>query len=153
MWDVAEYQKFSDERSRPFADLLTQVRRAECRFIADLGCGAGNLTLTLAKRWPSAHVVGIDTSTEMLAQAVRLAIPDRSVSLRRGDEDGLCYRTAQESDSLAASLAGKPGLVDSFARHESGPLLQKKCKRPDRPVRHARRTLDLRPVSWRIQGK
>ena len=77
MWDAAEYLKFSDERSRPFADLLAQVRQPDCRFIADLGCGAGHLTQTLAERWPSARVVGIDTSAEMLAQAVPLAIPAR----------------------------------------------------------------------------
>src|SRR5437762_2149839 len=59
MWDAAEYLRFSEERSRPFADLLTQVRRADARFIADLGCGTGNLTRTLAQRWPSARVVGV----------------------------------------------------------------------------------------------
>jgi trans-aconitate 2-methyltransferase len=77
MWDAAEYLKFSDERSRPFADLVAQVPRTECRFIADLGCGSGHLTQTLAERWPTARVVGIDTSAEMLAQARQRAKPGR----------------------------------------------------------------------------
>jgi trans-aconitate 2-methyltransferase len=77
VWDATEYLKFSDARSRPFADLLAQVRRTEAGFIADLGCGTGNLTRTLLERWPAARVVGIDSSPEMLAKAMPLAIPGR----------------------------------------------------------------------------
>jgi trans-aconitate 2-methyltransferase len=47
------------------------------RFIADLGCGAGNLTRTLAERWPAAQVVGVDNSAEMLEQARPLVMPGR----------------------------------------------------------------------------
>jgi trans-aconitate 2-methyltransferase len=77
MWDAGEYLKFAEERSRPFADLLAQVQKTEARFIADLGCGTGSLTRTLAERWPSARVIGVDSSPEMLAQAVPLAVPGR----------------------------------------------------------------------------
>ncbi|WP_020475622.1 methyltransferase [Zavarzinella formosa] len=77
MWDAKEYLKFADERSRPFADLLGQVRQQECRRIVDLGCGTGHLTLTLAERWPAARVTGVDQSAEMLAKATPLAIPHR----------------------------------------------------------------------------
>jgi trans-aconitate 2-methyltransferase len=77
MWDADEYLKYSAERSRPFADLLAQVQQSEARFIADLGCGTGGLTRTLAERWPSARVVGVDSSAEMLAQALPLTTPGR----------------------------------------------------------------------------
>jgi trans-aconitate 2-methyltransferase len=77
MWDVAQYLKFSDERFRPFADLLSQVRTEQARSIVDLGCGTGVLTQTLAERWPSARVIGVDSSGEMLAQAVPRSIPGR----------------------------------------------------------------------------
>jgi trans-aconitate 2-methyltransferase len=77
MWDAGQYLKFSEERSRPFADLLSQVRKEEVRFIADLGCGTGSLTRTLAERWPSARVVGVDSSPEMLAQAMPLVVPGK----------------------------------------------------------------------------
>jgi trans-aconitate 2-methyltransferase len=77
MWDARQYLKFSDERARPFADLLAQVRRPEAGFIADLGCGTGNLTRTLAERWPAARVVGVDNSAEMLTRARPLALPGR----------------------------------------------------------------------------
>ena len=77
IWDAKQYHQFSDERSRPFDDLLAQVRRPEAHFIADLGCGTGSLTRTLTERWPSARVVGVDSSSEMLEQAMPLAVPGR----------------------------------------------------------------------------
>ena len=69
MWDPGEYQRFAGERGRPFFDLLTRVRASDPRLIADLGCGPGNLTAALADRWPSADVVGVDNSAEMIGAA------------------------------------------------------------------------------------
>jgi trans-aconitate 2-methyltransferase len=76
-WDAVQYLKFAGERGRPFADLIAQVRSERPARVADLGCGAGNLTHTLAERWPDAQVVGVDSSPEMLAKAHPLAIPGR----------------------------------------------------------------------------
>lgn len=79
MWDANQYNKFAAERARPFADLLAQVERGpdDTRNIVDLGCGPGTLTRQLAERWPAAHVVGVDSSPDMLAKARPLAIPGR----------------------------------------------------------------------------
>src|SRR5262245_49820446 len=77
MWDPATYLKYSQERARPFFDLIAQAQIEQPRFIADLGCGPGNLARVLAERWPSARVLGVDRSAEMLAQALPLAILDR----------------------------------------------------------------------------
>jgi trans-aconitate 2-methyltransferase len=68
MWDARQYLRYADERSRPFADLLARVPETNVRFIADLGCGPGSLTRTLAERWPDAQVLGVDNSPEMLEQ-------------------------------------------------------------------------------------
>jgi trans-aconitate 2-methyltransferase len=43
--------------------------------IVDLGCGPGNVTATLLERWPTATVLGIDSSPEMIAKASELAGP------------------------------------------------------------------------------
>jgi len=77
MWDAGEYLRFADERGRPFADLLAQVTPVAARRIADLGCGTGSLTRTLAERWPAARVVGVDRAPEMLARAAPLGVPGR----------------------------------------------------------------------------
>jgi trans-aconitate 2-methyltransferase len=77
MWSAEQYLKFEHERSRPFADLLGRVRRERAGTIADLGCGTGHLTRTLAERWPEATVTGVDNSPQMLQKAAPLAIPGR----------------------------------------------------------------------------
>ena len=69
MWDPTIYQRYGDERSRPFFDLVARVRAEKPRAVVDLGCGPGQLTATLAERWPSARVTGVDSSPEMIAKA------------------------------------------------------------------------------------
>ena len=71
-WDPQQYQRFSSERSRPFFDLLAQVPDDNVRYVADLGCGPGELTHTLLARWPGATILGVDNSPDMLAAAARL---------------------------------------------------------------------------------
>jgi trans-aconitate 2-methyltransferase len=72
MWDPKTYLKFGDERARPFADLVQRIDVSEPGEVVDLGCGPGTLTVTLAKRWPGAHIIGLDESESMLASAREL---------------------------------------------------------------------------------
>jgi trans-aconitate 2-methyltransferase len=69
MWDAGQYLRFGGERARPFFDLIAQVGATGPRYVADLGCGPGTLTAALARRWPDATVVGVDSSPEMIAAA------------------------------------------------------------------------------------
>lgn len=68
-WDPGQYLRFGDQRLRPGLDLLARVGAAAPRRVVDLGCGTGALTRVLAERWPSAEVVGVDHSPQMLAEA------------------------------------------------------------------------------------
>jgi trans-aconitate 2-methyltransferase len=68
-WDPDRYLTFADERGRPFVELVARVRAERPRTVVDLGCGPGNLTTLLADRWPDAHVVGLDSSPEMVERA------------------------------------------------------------------------------------
>lgn len=83
-WDPAAYLRFAGERARPFADLLARVRHEAPSLVVDLGCGEGALTASLARRWPAARVIGVDSSAEMLAAAAAHADGDR-VSFERAD--------------------------------------------------------------------
>jgi len=70
-WDPEQYQRFSNHRRRPFADLTSRVGASAPEIVVDLGCGPGSLTLDLAMRWPRARIIGVDSSAEMLDQARR----------------------------------------------------------------------------------
>lgn len=79
-WDADHYLQFRDERTRPAADLVARIALQDPTSIVDLGCGPGNSTQVLRNRWPTARVVGIDNSPEMIERA-RNAHPDREWEL------------------------------------------------------------------------
>jgi trans-aconitate 2-methyltransferase len=69
MWNPDVYLGFADQRGRPFFDLLSRVGAEKPRRVVDLGCGPGNLTVTLAQRWPDAVIEALDSSPEMVQAA------------------------------------------------------------------------------------
>lgn len=69
MWDPTCYLAYGDERARPFNELLARIGADAPAEVVDLGCGPAHLTARLAERWPDAHVVGVDSSAEMVAAA------------------------------------------------------------------------------------
>lgn len=82
-WSPTQYDRFRDERSRPFFDLLDLVQRPRLARegaersslpgarVIDLGCGTGELTRVAHERLGAAETVGVDSSAEMLARAPR----------------------------------------------------------------------------------
>lgn len=76
-WDPTQYQRYSDERARPFLDLIGRVHTPNPATVVDLGCGPGPMTALLCERWPAAEVIGIDSSAEMISAAVEHARPGR----------------------------------------------------------------------------
>jgi trans-aconitate 2-methyltransferase len=69
MWNPDVYLAFADHRGRPFFDLLSRVGAEAPRRVVDLGCGPGNLTATLAQRWPGAVIEAVDSSQELVDAA------------------------------------------------------------------------------------
>lgn len=71
-WDPGRYLQFAEERGRPFFDLTARVFADQPGQVVDLGCGPGQLTATLAERWPTARVLGLDSSVDMIEHARQL---------------------------------------------------------------------------------
>jgi trans-aconitate 2-methyltransferase len=68
-WNSEQYLKFAGERTQPAVDLAARIARENPGRIIDLGCGPGNSTAVLARRWPKAELTGLDSSPAMLATA------------------------------------------------------------------------------------
>src|SRR5258708_16418111 len=116
MWDPGQYLRYAGERARPFFDLLTRVGAGEPGYVADLGCGPGNLTAVLADRWPAAEVVGVDSSPEMIAAAREEARHRDRLSFALADIWD--WRPARRLDVLLSNavLQWVPGHVDLVGR-------------------------------------
>ncbi|GAB3680985.1 trans-aconitate 2-methyltransferase [Angustibacter aerolatus] len=109
-WDPELYGRFAAERGRPFADLLARVGHDDPRLVVDLGCGPGDLTASLTRRWPAADVVGVDSSPAMLERAAAHACP----RLRFEPADVRDWTPPEGLDVLVsnATLQWVPGHLD-----------------------------------------
>lgn len=70
-WDPQQYLRFSNERDRPFYELVSRIEvdPDSVRRVVDLGCGTGHLTASLLERWRNAQVLGVDADADMLRTA------------------------------------------------------------------------------------
>ncbi len=111
MWDPSKYLAFADHRSRPFFDLVGRVSAEAPRRVVDLGCGPGNLTETLARRWPSATVEASDSSPGMVAAARERGIDATVLDVRD-------WQPSPDTDVVVSNavLQWVPGHEDLLAR-------------------------------------
>lgn len=68
-WNPDLYLKFEKERTLPAKDLISRIEIVNPKKILDVGCGSGNSTHELKKRWPNAEIIGIDNSKAMIEKA------------------------------------------------------------------------------------
>lgn len=68
-WSAAQYSKFKSERTIPAIDLANSLNCENVNSVLDIGCGIGNSTAVLAKKFPCAEITGVDNSEDMLETA------------------------------------------------------------------------------------
>ncbi len=93
-WDPAQYERFRDERARPFLDLLALVRPRPGMRVVDLGCGTGELSARLHHELAAGETLGIDRSEAMLARARPLA--EGGLRFEAGDIAAFAARAAYD---------------------------------------------------------
>lgn len=71
-WNPDLYLKFEKERTLPAKDLISRIELTNPKRILDVGCGSGNSTHELKKKWPNSEIVGIDNSKAMIEKAKSL---------------------------------------------------------------------------------
>lgn len=68
-WSTAQYSKFKEERTIPAVDLANSLRCKNVNSVLDVGCGMGNSTAVLTKKFPYAKITGVDNFANMLETA------------------------------------------------------------------------------------
>ncbi|MFA5857750.1 MAG: methyltransferase domain-containing protein [Elusimicrobiota bacterium] len=69
-WNPDAYLKFGNERAQPSIDLVNRIKISyQPQNIIDIGCGPGNSSKVLMDRWPTAKILGIDSSPNMIEKA------------------------------------------------------------------------------------
>jgi trans-aconitate 2-methyltransferase len=118
-WDPQQYGRFASERNRPFFDLTGRIGADRPARVADLGCGPGDLTASLALRWPDAQVVGLDSSPEMIERALAHRGPSIDFTLADATDFDATGVDVLVSNALLQWIPGQLDLLGRWARQLS----------------------------------
>jgi trans-aconitate 2-methyltransferase len=85
-WNATAYDRVADPQARWGAEVLARLSLAGDETVLDAGCGTGRVTEQLLARLPEGHVVALDQSAPMLAEArTRLASYGEQVAYVQAD--------------------------------------------------------------------
>lgn len=70
-WNPDIYNQFKNIRYQPFFDLMNLISSENLKKAIDVGCGTGEQTHILSEKFEHAEFLGIDSSAEMLTEAVQ----------------------------------------------------------------------------------
>ncbi len=85
-WDAPGYEKIAELQAAMAAEALSLLNLEGTERILDLGCGSGKITAEIARRVPKGDVIGVDSSSDMIAFA--------SKNLDPASQPNLHYETA-----------------------------------------------------------
>ncbi len=68
-WNPEIYNQFKNIRYQPFFDLMGLISEENLIDAVDVGCGTGEQTKILSKKFENTKFLGIDSSSEMLSNS------------------------------------------------------------------------------------
>ena len=85
-WDASRYHRVAQPHAAWGATVLDRLQLKGHELVVDAGCGSGRVTAQLLERLPNGHVLAVDNSEAMLAQA-RQTLADQAarVTFLRAD--------------------------------------------------------------------
>lgn len=105
-WDAAAYDRLADPQTRWGAAVLERVEDDGVDRILDAGCGTGRVTQLVLERFPSATVVAVDASAQMLERAAERLAPFG---------DRVTFAEVDLQEPFAAAVGGPVDVVFSTA--------------------------------------
>ncbi len=100
-WNPNQYNKFKEERSLPFYDLLGLVQVKPGMDTIDLGCGTGELTAHMHSHLAAHSTLGIDSSASMLEKTKQLETP----GLKFQEDDISSFNHIEKFDLILANAS------------------------------------------------
>jgi demethylmenaquinone methyltransferase/2-methoxy-6-polyprenyl-1,4-benzoquinol methylase len=101
---------------------IVQLIPARCERILDLACGTGISTIAIARRFPRAHIVGVELREEYLALAREklraLGMQNVELALARAED----YEASEPFDCIASSYLAKYADLPRLVRNCRGML-------------------------------
>lgn len=111
---AAEWQRTDRSFAQLTSELVRRLCELEFRRALDVGCGAGELSLVLARRMPDTQVLGVDVSPDLVAVARQRAAGLPNVQFELADASNWQPPAAERPD-LVMSRHGVMFFVDPVA--------------------------------------
>lgn len=100
-WNPDQYNKFKEQRAKPFYDLKNLIEHKPLNLALDLGCGTGELTRLLFDELKPAEMTGLDSSVEMLLESEKF----KTTGLSFQNADITTYTPKEKVDLIFSSAA------------------------------------------------
>jgi len=104
-WNATDYAKHSTQQLKWANEVIAKLPMAGAEAVLDIGCGDGKITALLSKKSPNGQVIGIDSSQNMIDEAVSRFTPQKYPNLSFQKKDASKLRFRNQFDIIFSNAA------------------------------------------------